>query len=62
MKPDKKVMSFLAAALFAAAFNRLVNWWKDADLRQVWQVVALFALAMLLGGAAFLYAFGFIAL
>ncbi len=49
-------MAFLAAVIFGAAFNRLLNWWKDADPLKLWRVMALLAVAMILAAGAFLYA------
>lgn len=52
-------MAALAAAVFGAAIRAFAAWWKDADLQKFGVVLILFALAAVLGAAAFLYAFGF---
>lgn len=49
-------MAFLAAALFAAALNRLRLWWREANLLQFWAVLMLLTLAAIAGAAAFVYA------
>ena len=56
MDRNKKIMAFLAAVIFGAAFNRLLDWWKDADPLKLWRVLAWLAVAMVLAGSAFLYA------
>lgn len=59
MNRTRQIMAALAAGVFGAAIRAFAAWWKDADLQKFGVVLILFALAAVLGAAAFLYAFGF---